>query len=136
MTSQEALRSAMKESASGVKEAEVPFALAGSYAIWVHGGPEPSHDVDLIITGSDAERAAELLGERGFELERPAEDWLIKAHRDGETVALIHMFDNVPLDASILTSATICNVLGVRIPVLPAHDAVSMRLRVLNEHYC
>ena len=40
---------ALKRSASALKADGVPFALAGSYALWVHGAPESTHDVDLVV---------------------------------------------------------------------------------------
>ena len=43
------LRDALKRAASALKAQGPEFALAGSYAIWVHGGPEPVHDVDFVV---------------------------------------------------------------------------------------
>ena len=48
-TAEPALRAALKRSAAALKADDVPFALAGSYALWVHGAPEPDHDVDLVV---------------------------------------------------------------------------------------
>src|SRR5690349_5269737 len=45
----EHLRIALKRSASALKADGVPFALAGSYALWVHGAPESVHDVELVV---------------------------------------------------------------------------------------
>jgi hypothetical protein len=42
------LREALRRSASALKAGSVSFALAGSYALWVYGAPENSHDVDLL----------------------------------------------------------------------------------------
>src|SRR4029453_11021029 len=39
------LRTALKRSTSALKADGIPFALGGGYALWVAGGPEPSHDV-------------------------------------------------------------------------------------------
>src|SRR4051794_24966398 len=51
--SQDDLREALKRAASALKADGPPFALAGSYALWVHGGPEPSHDVDFVVAEED-----------------------------------------------------------------------------------
>jgi hypothetical protein len=48
-----------------LKENGPRYALAGSYALWVYGAPEPSHDGDLVI-------AAEVtLTDAGFWVEHP-----------------------------------------------------------------
>jgi len=52
---QEGLRTALKRVAVGLKETEVPFALAGGYAVWARGGPEPDHDVDFLLRSVHAE---------------------------------------------------------------------------------
>src|ERR1700720_1487345 len=47
------LREALRSAASALKENGPRFALAGSYALWAYGAPEPSHDVDLVVAESD-----------------------------------------------------------------------------------
>ena len=47
----------LKRAASALK-ARAGFALAGSYALWVFGGPEPVHDVDFVVAEPDTEKAA------------------------------------------------------------------------------
>jgi hypothetical protein len=54
----EALRRGLKRVAVALKDADLPFALAGGYAAWAHGGPEPEHDVDFLISADLADRAA------------------------------------------------------------------------------
>ena len=76
------LRTALKRSASALKADGVPFALGGGYALWVAGGPEPSHDVDLVVAETDIETAANSLAAAGLRIERPPEDWLFKAYCD------------------------------------------------------
>jgi hypothetical protein len=74
------LRGALKHSVSALKADGIPFALGGGYALWVHGGPEPSHDVDLVVAEADVELAANSLVAAGLQVERPPEDWLFKAY--------------------------------------------------------
>src|SRR3569833_3778952 len=73
------LRDALKRAASALKAHGPDFALAGSYALWVHGGPEPTHDVDFVVAEPDTEAAALTLEKAGFSIERTPEDWLFKA---------------------------------------------------------
>jgi hypothetical protein len=135
MNAQDQLRDALKASASALKAHGVPFALAGSYALWAHGGPEPSHDVDIVVRETDAERAAEVLGAAGLDVERPPEDWIVKARMGTATVDVLHRLNGVAVDAAFLARAGDLDVLGVRIPVLPATDVVVVKLRSFAEHY-
>src|SRR6476620_11693934 len=93
------LRVALKRSASALKADAVPFALAGSYTLWVHGAPESTHDVDLVVAEDSVEPAARSLANDGFNIERPPEDWLFKAHRDGAMVDVLHRLNGIPVDA-------------------------------------
>src|SRR5215218_3415939 len=81
-TEETSLRAALKLSASTLKADGVPFALGGGYALWVHGGPEPAHDVDLVVPETDVEMAANSMAAAGLRIERPPEDWLFKAYLD------------------------------------------------------
>ena len=51
-------RDALRRTASALKSDGPPFALAGSFALWAHGAPEPTHDVDFVVAESDVEAAA------------------------------------------------------------------------------
>jgi hypothetical protein len=130
------LRVALKRSASALKADDVPFALAGSYALWVHGAPESTHDVDLVVAEASVDLAVRSLGEDGFEIERPPEDWLFKAHLDGAMVDVLHRLNGIPVDAEFLDRADMCEVLGLRIPVLEPTDVISTKLKALTERYC
>jgi hypothetical protein len=134
--SSEPLREALKLAGSALKRADLPFALAGGYALWALGGPEPVHDVDFAILEPDADRAAKVLAEAGFEIDRPPEDWLLKACRGDATVDVLHRIVGVPVDEELLRSAEDVEVLGVRLPVLPATEVLSSKLRSMTEHYC
>lgn len=129
------LRDALKRATSALKRDSVPFALAGSYALWVHGAPEPRHDVDIAVAEDEVEAAVDSLTAAGFEIERPPEDWLFKAHTDGAMVDVLHRIQGVSVDADLLERASELEVLGVRIPVLPATEIVTAKLLSLSEHY-
>jgi hypothetical protein len=133
---QEQLRDALKQATSALKQNGPAFALGGSYSLWVHGAPEPVHDVDLVVAEQDADRAARTLGEAGFDIERTPEDWLFKAYWDGMLVDVLHRLGGVPVDADLLYRAEDHEVLGVRIPVLPPTEIIVVKLRALTEHYC
>jgi len=130
------LRSALKRTASALKADGVPFALAGGYALWAHGAPESENDVDFAVAEPDTERAAAVLASAGFEVVRPPEDWLFKAVADGVVVDVLHRIVGEPVDAALLERSEEMDLLGVRIPVLPATDLLSSKLRSMTEHYC
>jgi hypothetical protein len=140
------LRTAFKHSASALKADGIPFALGGGYALWVHGGPEPIHDVDLVVAETDVEVAANSLMAVGLEVERPPEDWLFKAyyHQDGAEQAaqepalvdVLHRLGGIPVIAALLDTAQEHEVLGIRIPVLPPTPIMIAKLLSLSEHYC
>jgi predicted nucleotidyltransferase len=132
----DALRGAMKRTASALKAAGVPFALAGGYALWAHGAPESENDVDFVVTEDDVERAAAVLEAAGFEVVRPPEDWLFKACTDGVVVDLLHRVVGEPVTADLLGRSEEMDLLGVRIPVLQTTDLLVSKLRAMTEHYC
>jgi hypothetical protein len=134
--SHEQLRLALKTAASALKESGIAFALAGGYALWVHGAPEPDHDVDIVITEDDVESAADCLRQAGFEIERPPEDWLFKARSNGAMVDVLHRLNATPVDAELIGDAEPQEVLGLHIPVLRPGRVMTSRLLAMTERYC
>lgn len=130
------LRTALKRSASALKADRIPFALAGSYALWVHGAPEPEHDVDFVVPEANIEAAAESLRQAGLDVERPPEDWLFKVDVDGALVDVLHRLNGVPVSEELVARSEEYEILGIRLPVLPATDVVLTKLQALTEHYC
>lgn len=130
------LREALRRAASALKANGPRFALGGSYALWVHGAPEPVHDVDLVVAEADVELAVTTLADAGFTIERPVEDWLFKAYLDGALVDVLHRHNGVPVDAVMLDAAEVQDVLAIAMPVLPPMYVVTQKLLSLNEHHC
>ena len=133
---QGALRHALKRSASALKRDGVPFALAGGYALWAHGAPEPEHDVDLAVAEGDVEAAAASLAAEGFRIERPPEDWLFKAFVEDAMVDVLHQVQGVPVGPDLLATAAEHELIGMRLPVLPPTPIMAAKLQSLSEHYC
>lgn len=132
--SQENLREALKRVAVALKEGGVPFALAGGYAAWARGGPEPDHDVDFLVTAADAARAAEVVAGAGLEVSRPPEDWLFKVYTDGAMVDVLFRACGRPADMPVLERAGEVEVLSVQMPVLAATDLMVQKMCALDEH--
>jgi hypothetical protein len=132
----EALRDALKRAASALKAAGPEFALAGSYALWVHGAPEPVHDVDLVVAEIDADAAAATLEDAGFAVERTPEDWLFKASMASAVVDVLHRVNGVTVGADLIGSAARYEVLAISMPVLSPTVVMTQKLVSLNEHHC
>ena len=131
------LLGAMKQSAAALRDADVPFMLAGGIASWARGGPPTEHDVDLMIKPEDVERTASVLEHAGFRIERPPEEWLIKAFDDkGCMVDLIFRPSHGPVDDEMLDRATELEVQSVRMRVMAADDILATKLLSLSEHHC
>ncbi|HEY5846922.1 MAG TPA: hypothetical protein VIT42_09060 [Microlunatus sp.] len=114
----------------------MPFALAGSYALWVFGGPEGEHDVDLVVPEMSVEEAATALDDAGFLIERPPEDWLFKAWQDQVMVDVLHRLVGVPVELNLVRDAEEHDVLGIRMPVLAPTVVMTSKVLSLSERYC
>ena len=127
----------MKRAASALKANGPEFTLAGGYALWAYGGPEPVHDVDFVVAEPDADAAADALEQAGFTIERTPEDWLFKACvGDDFVIDVLHRLNGVPVDAATIRSADELDVLAIRMPVLSPTQVVTEKLCSLNEHHC
>jgi hypothetical protein len=130
------LRDALRRAASALMAHGPEFALAGGYALWTCGAPEPVHDVDFVVAEPDAEAAATTLAKAGFTVERTPEAWLFKASTDTAVVDVLHRVNGVAVEADIIHSAAHKDVLAVRMPVLSPTQVLIQKLRALHEHYC
>ncbi|MEO3760938.1 nucleotidyltransferase [Mycobacterium sp. B14F4] len=131
------LRDALKRAASALRAQGPDFALAGSYALWVFGGPEPVHDVDFVVAEPDTEKAAATLEEAGFVVERTPEDWLFKACvGDDFVIDVLHRLNGIPVDKETILSAEEYDVLAIRMRVLSPTEVMREKLNSLNEHHC
>jgi hypothetical protein len=131
------LRDALKRAASALKEHGPEFALAGSYALWAYGGPEPVHDVDFAVAEEDTEAAALTLEKAGFQIDRTPEDWLFKACVEEQFVIdVLHQLNGNPVNADDIAAAEVLDVLAIRMRVLPPTRVITEKLNALNEHHC
>lgn len=131
-----ALQDGLRRTAVALIDAEIPFALVGGYAAWARGAPEPSHDADFAVAEDDVDAARAALTAAGLDVQQPAENWLFKAYHHGQLVDVIFRMVGEPVTREHLAHADQLEVLAVRMPVLPATDIISAKMRVLGEHYC
>jgi hypothetical protein len=131
----ETLLEGMRRAAGILRDASIPFALAGGLAAYARGGPESDHDVDFFLKPEDAVRALDLLGDAGFKCEKPPEGWLYKVYDDkGATIDLIFAPNHKPVDDTLLAHAETMEVYAIEMPVLSASDVLVTKLRALKEH--
>jgi hypothetical protein len=131
----DALVDAAKRAAAVLREAEVPFLLAGGLASWVRGGPATEHDVDFVLRKEDAERALQVLEEAGLRTERPPEEWLYKAYDGDVMIDLIFGPEGPDVDDAMFDRAEELPLKAVTVPVLAVDDILISKLMALTEHH-
>ncbi|MFI5625334.1 hypothetical protein ACIA03_17845 [Nocardioides sp. NPDC051685] len=129
-------RDVLKLVGATLKAAEIPFALAGGYAVWTRGGPESTHDVDFVLPEECIEDAVRALVLNGMDPVAAPEDWLVKVGRETVVVDLIHRLPTGPVDEELLVRCTDLPVDSVTMPVMSATDLIISRMLALSEHAC
>lgn len=129
-----AITATLKRASAALRDADVPFALAGSVAAWARGGPAPCNDLDLAVPRAHAERALEALAAAGMQPERPPEGWLLKACDDGVMVDLIWDFEGLEDTETVLARAETLSVQAVRMQVMAIDDVLVSKLCAHDEH--
>lgn len=125
----------LKRTVAALRDADVPFAVAGGLAFWARGGPVSDHDVDVVLAPEDVPRAVAVLTEAGMEPENPPEEWLTKAHDGDVTVDLIFHPSGIEVTADVLARAEELQVEAVTMPVLPLEDVLVTQLLSLTERH-
>jgi predicted nucleotidyltransferase len=128
------IEAALKKAVAALREAEVPFLLAGSLAVWARGGPETRHDLDFVVKREDVERAVEVLAEAGMRPEKPPEEWLWKAWDGDVPIDLIFRPRGLEVTDEVIERGEPLHVLGITIPVMSIEDVLATKLLALHEH--
>ena len=125
----------LKRAAAALRDADVPFALAGSVACWARGGPAPYNDVDFAVREQDGERGLQALVDAGMRPERPPEGWLLKAWDGDVLVDLIWDFAGLPGVDELLARVRGAERPGVsRCPSWPSTTSWSRSCARMDEH--
>jgi hypothetical protein len=129
-----AIEASLKKAVAALRDADIPFLLAGSLAVWARGGPETRHDLDFVIKPEDADRALAVLADAGMRPEAPPEEWLRKAW-DGEVlIDLIHAPRGLDVTDEVIERGDLLHVVGITIPVMAIEDVLATKLMALHEH--
>jgi hypothetical protein len=130
----EEIEATLKKAAQALRDAGVPFLLGGSLASWARGGPESTHDLDLMIKPQDAERALGALVGAGMRAEDPPEEWLHKAWDGDVLVDLIHHPKGIEVDDEVMARGDSLSVLSMEMRVMALEDVFVTKLMALSEH--
>jgi Uncharacterised nucleotidyltransferase len=126
----------VKKAAVELKQAGVPFALCGGWAVYARGGPRSEHDADFALLERDVPRALDALGAAGLRVDTDApEDWLAKVRDRGNLVDLIFRLSGEPVTEDVLAHTDTLEVGSVQMPVLSATDLVVTKLLTYRDHY-
>lgn len=133
----QAILEAAKQVGSLLKRNEHRFALAGSVAVYAHGGSgRLQHDADFCVRREDAGAVAATLEEAGLTVVEPPEDWLWKTRCLGEDIDLLFELAHQPVTSEVLERAVELPLDSVRMPVLAATDLLWSLLAAFSEHHC
>ncbi|MFI7498106.1 nucleotidyltransferase family protein [Streptomyces sp. NPDC049687] len=133
----QAILEAAKQVGSILKREGHAFALAGSVAVYAHGGSENlQHDVDFCFRPEDAQAVADSLRAAGLSVYTPPEDWLLKTDCFGQQVDLIFQLAHQPVTTELLERARPLPVDSVFMPVLSPTDLVHSLVAAFSEHHC
>jgi hypothetical protein len=124
----------LKSAAAALRDAEIPFLLAGGIASWALGGPETVHDVDFMLKPTDADRALDVLEAAGMRPERPPEEWLYKVYDGDVMIDLIFEPAGLEITDEVIERSPVREVFAVAMRVLPAEDILVTKLMAMKEH--
>ncbi|MEU2335397.1 hypothetical protein ABZ770_24705 [Streptomyces sp. NPDC006654] len=133
----QAILEATKQIGAILKRAGHKFALAGSVAVYAHGGTcTLQHDTDFCVLPEDAEAVAGSLREAGLSVRVPPEDWLMKTVCLDQDVDIIFELARRPVTVDLLARAEELSVDSVHMPVLSATDLLVSLSTAFSEHHC
>ncbi len=130
-----AMLGTLKRTAAALRDAGVPFAVAGGLAVWARGAPVRDDDVDVVVTKEDLPRAVAALEEAGMQAEDPPEEWLVKAHDGDVTVDIIVHPSGIEVTADVLARAEDVQVHAVTMPVMQVDDVLVTQLLSMTERH-
>jgi hypothetical protein len=124
----------LKKASAALREAEIPFILAGGVASWARGGPETDHDLDFMLKPEDAERALTTLEEAGMTPERPPEPWLYKVYDGDVLIDLIFSPSGLELTDEVIERSDELEVFAIPMRVMRPEDLLVTKLSAMTEH--
>ena len=130
----EDMTESMKKAAAALRDAGVPYVLGGGLGLWARGAPPSGHDIDFLVKPADAETALAALADAGMRVERPPEDWLLKAFDGDVMVDLIFEPSGGPVTDETIERGEELEVLAMPIRVAALEDVFAQKLLAVTEH--
>jgi hypothetical protein len=124
----------LKKAAAALRDAGIPFLVAGGVASWVRGGPDTDHDLDFVIKPEDADRALAALNETGMRPEKPPEEWLYKAYDGDVMVDLIFSPAGLEITDEVIERGEEREVMSMTMRVMRPEDILVTKLLAITEH--
>lgn len=121
--------------AAALRDADVPYLLAGSFAVWARGGPPHHTDLDFAIKPEDVERAIEALEAAGMEHKPTPEEWLAKVCEGDVQVDLIFYPAGLDIDDTVMERGDDIELNGMTFRVMAIDDVMTTKLFAFKEHY-
>jgi Nucleotidyl transferase of unknown function (DUF2204) len=131
----EQLLATMARAAAALRDAEVPYLLAGSFAVWARGGPAHETDLDFAVKQEDADRAVDALLADGMDEKPTPEDWLRKVQDREVQVDVIFNPAGLTIDDDVLERGDDIEVGGMTFRVMAIDDVMTTKLYAFKEHY-
>jgi len=125
----------MKRVAAALRDADVPYLLAGSFAAWARGGPAHETDLDFVVEREDLSRAIEALGEAGMVEKATPEEWLRKVCDGHVQVDLIFDPAGLEINDEAMDRGEDIEVQGMTFRVMAIDDVMTTKLFAFKEHY-
>lgn len=126
----------MKKTAAALREAGLPYLLAGSFASWARGGPERRNDLDFVVKPEDSDKAIDALVAAGMEEVENPEEWLRKVRDDtGVMVDVITNPAGLEIDDEIMERGGDVEVAGMTFRVMALEDVLTTKLFAFKEHF-
>jgi hypothetical protein len=120
-----------------LNQAEVPYVVAGAFAIYEHTGIyRQTKDLDLFFEPRDVLPAAYALRDAGYEMRLEEEHWLAKAFRGKVWVDLIYGMGNgvAFIDSVWHDFARPGTLAGMPVMIAPAEELLWHRLFIYERH--
>jgi len=124
----------LRQTVDVLRQAGIPFLVAGGLAAKSYGKRRTTHDIDLFVKPSDARRALQALASADFDTEVTFPDWLYKAYKYNVMVDIIFKSEgNITVDDEILQRARSVEYRGRVLPVVPPEILMLMKVFALRD---
>jgi predicted nucleotidyltransferase len=131
----EKLLDVMMRVAAALRDAEIPYLLAGSFGVWARGGPPHDTDLDFAVKPEDVDRAVAVLEEAGLHAKPTPEEWLRKVCDGDVVVDLIFDPAGLDVDDDVMERGDDIEVNGMTFRVMAIDDVLTTKLFAFKEHY-